>query len=75
MEDPVVAADGNTYERTEIARWFQRKRTSPLTNVPVTNVLLTPNLIIRSAIKEWQEGNRRSATRGFTGPTAGNRRR
>lgn len=67
MEDPVLAADGNTYERSEIMEWLRRKRTSPLTNVALENTCLTSNLVIRSAIKEWQEGTRRDATRGLMG--------
>jgi hypothetical protein len=67
MEDPILAADGNTYERYEITEWLRRKRTSPLTNVALENTWLTPNLVIRSAIKEWEEGTRRDATRGLTG--------
>ena len=31
MNDPVVAADGHTYERTAIERWIQDHDTSPLT--------------------------------------------
>ncbi|KAK9816505.1 hypothetical protein WJX72_001230 [[Myrmecia] bisecta] len=31
-EDPVVAADGHTYERSAIAEWFSRHDTSPMTN-------------------------------------------
>ena len=31
MEDPVVAADGHTYERTAIAEWLEHHDLSPLT--------------------------------------------
>ena len=30
MVDPVVADDGNTYERKEILKWIAVKSTSPL---------------------------------------------
>lgn len=73
MEDPVVAADGNTYERSEITAWFQVKRTSPLTNLPVENTRLTPNRVILSAIKEWLDGNRQTVSRGLTGGSTGRR--
>lgn len=36
--------------------------TSPMTNLPLSDSRLTPNLALRSAIKEWQDrhsGNRR----------------
>ena len=29
--DPVLAADGHTYSRAAIAKWFERRQTSPLT--------------------------------------------
>ena len=29
MRDPVIAADGHTYERAEIESWFANNRTSP----------------------------------------------
>ena len=32
MEDPVVTADGHTYDRAAIERWLQTHDTSPLTN-------------------------------------------
>lgn len=30
MSDPVVAADGVTYERESIHKWFQKHNTSPV---------------------------------------------
>jgi hypothetical protein len=35
MEDPVVAADGHTYERRAIEGWFEKHLTSPITNLPL----------------------------------------
>ncbi len=32
MQDPVVAADGYTYERHAIEQWLGAHRTSPMTN-------------------------------------------
>jgi hypothetical protein len=32
MRDPVVAADGFTYERSVIERWLRSNDTSPITN-------------------------------------------
>ena len=31
MRDPVICADGHTYERAEIESWFANNRTSPKT--------------------------------------------
>ena len=35
MVDPVVAADGHTYEREALARWLSEKNSSPLTGQPM----------------------------------------
>ena len=44
MNDPVIALDGNSYERVFITQWFQRGRvTSPLTNQPLGSTHLMPN--------------------------------
>jgi hypothetical protein len=48
--DPVSAADGHTYERKAITEWLERKKTSPLTNQPMTNVLY-PAVGVRNAIE------------------------
>jgi hypothetical protein len=44
LVDPVVAADGFTYERASIERWFREgKRTSPHTGAVLPNEILIPN--------------------------------
>jgi hypothetical protein len=55
MEEPVFAADGYSYEREAISGWIESHSTSPMTNLPLAHTNLTPNLTLRSAIKEWQE--------------------
>jgi hypothetical protein len=52
MEDPVVAADGFTYERAAISRWLQVAQRSPMTNKPMQRFLV-PNHALRSSIQEW----------------------
>eukprot|EP00197_Chlamydomonas_leiostraca_P000020 CAMPEP_0202886216 /NCGR_PEP_ID=MMETSP1391-20130828/42060_1 /ASSEMBLY_ACC=CAM_ASM_000867 /TAXON_ID=1034604 /ORGANISM="Chlamydomonas leiostraca, Strain SAG 11-49" /LENGTH=972 /DNA_ID=CAMNT_0049569485 /DNA_START=65 /DNA_END=2985 /DNA_ORIENTATION=+ len=54
MDDPVVAADGYTYEREAIRAWLSKSPTSPLTNLALEHCHLVPNLNLRSAIREWQ---------------------
>ena len=57
MIEPVVCADGHTYEKAAIENWLGRGRTtSPLTNaeLPRPHTLL-PNYALRSAIVEWRE--------------------
>ena len=52
MEDPVIAADGYTYERVEIEAWFMKTRTSPKTNEALLHTHLVPNRNLKNLIKE-----------------------
>lgn len=54
MSDPVIAADGHTYERIAIKKWFCNHSISPWTRRPLHSKELTSNLSIRSAIKRWE---------------------
>ncbi|CAN5294565.1 hypothetical protein BH10PSE19_BH10PSE19_11780 [soil metagenome] len=55
MSDPVRAADGFTYERAAIERWFKTSRgLSPMTGRPLPNQELTSNRAIREKIAEVQ---------------------
>ena len=52
MRDPVMCADGSTYERTAIETWFRKGHTtSPATNLPLTNTVLVPNTVLRQTIE------------------------
>ena len=51
MNDPVIAADGHTYERRAIERWLSQKNYSPMTGLminPPQRYCLAPNLWARS---------------------------
>ena len=56
MEDPVVAADGHTYERSAIEEWLARslkhsmKPISPKTNQELSSMTLVPNIALRNLI-------------------------
>jgi len=52
MHDPVVLADGLSYERAAIARWLETHDTSPRTNLPLVHKHLTPNITLRNAIRD-----------------------
>eukprot|EP01006_Ploeotia_vitrea_P058469 TRINITY_DN6948_c0_g1_i1.p1 TRINITY_DN6948_c0_g1~~TRINITY_DN6948_c0_g1_i1.p1 ORF type:complete len:1050 (+),score=160.55 TRINITY_DN6948_c0_g1_i1:228-3152(+) len=52
--DPVKAADGHTYERESIEKWFSRKKISPKTNEVVANTELAPNSELADAIHDWK---------------------
>jgi hypothetical protein len=49
MEDPVLAMDSFTYERAAIEAWFQRSDRSPMTNLPISRVLI-PNTSVKQLI-------------------------
>jgi serine/threonine protein kinase len=52
MEDPVMAADGNSYERRAIVRWLRGSDRSPCTNEVLHNETLTPNRQLKYAMQE-----------------------
>ncbi|GKY95070.1 hypothetical protein MPSEU_000471200 [Mayamaea pseudoterrestris] len=52
MRDPVVAADGHTYERTAIVRWLKTSDKSPLTGSLLPHKNLVPNYMLLSSIQE-----------------------
>ena len=55
MSDPVSTVDGQTYERSAIARWLARKKTSPLTGMALETTALIPNHALRKLIEEsWR---------------------
>ncbi|KAJ8770975.1 hypothetical protein K2173_022876 [Erythroxylum novogranatense] len=54
MHDPNVAADGFTYEGEAIRGWLDNGReTSPMTNLKLSHLNLTPNRALRLAIQDW----------------------
>jgi hypothetical protein len=55
MDDPVVAADGHTYNRFDIENWLKHHNTSPLTNEPLEHKILIPNIDKRRQINAWRE--------------------
>mmetsp|Transcript_19008 Transcript_19008/g.56986 ORF Transcript_19008/g.56986 Transcript_19008/m.56986 type:complete len:741 (+) Transcript_19008:233-2455(+) len=56
MTDPVVCADGQTYQREAIQSWLDSgKTTSPLTGAPLEHHILVPNYALRTMILEKAE--------------------
>lgn len=56
MIDPVVAADGFTYERSAISDWFAMgKRTSPKTNAEMPNLDLLPNFELKHRLESTDD--------------------
>lgn len=57
MRDPVVAADGHTYERAAMEEWFRSCRdaevTSPMTGFPLPSRILFANHNLRKSIADY----------------------
>ena len=51
MVEPVVAADGHTYERAAIARWLRESDKSPLTGSILPHKELVPNYVLLSSLE------------------------
>ncbi|XP_068756252.1 WD repeat, SAM and U-box domain-containing protein 1-like isoform X2 [Montipora capricornis] len=52
MCDPVIAADGYTYERASIEEWLKSgRKSSPMTNAPLKTTTLTPNRMLKNLIQ------------------------
>ena len=59
-EDPVMAADGFSYERREIENWFARgNRTSPKTNEELPHTFLVPNRDLKSTCQDFLDDVRK----------------
>lgn len=52
MKEPVMAADGFTYDRTAITNWIELNCTSPTTGAPITPRLY-PNKEKKIQIEQW----------------------
>jgi hypothetical protein len=52
MVDPVVAADGHTYERRAIQRWLHESDKSPLTGAVLEHKNLVVNYVLLSSVQE-----------------------
>jgi len=62
MIDPVVTADGITYDRSAIEEWFCKRRAvgdaqppSPMTGERLEHTTLVPNLCVRSFVRDYAE--------------------
>ena len=55
IEDPVIASDGFTYERSAIQRWMAENAVSPITKKALKFAELRDNLIIKSLLITYHE--------------------
>lgn len=52
FSDPVIAPDGQTYERFAIDEWLRVNKRSPLTNLYMERNLI-PNITVRQMVSEY----------------------
>jgi hypothetical protein len=52
LRDPVIAADGNTYERSAIQKWIEKTQTSPLSGETLEHILLSANRTLKKIIQD-----------------------
>lgn len=57
MCDPLLAADGHSYERRAIVAWLRTHGTSPITGARLAHRLVTPNHALRGVIAELVDGD------------------
>ncbi len=57
MCDPVICADGFSYERHAIEQHFRLSDKSPLTNVPLAQKIVIPNRALKNIIETWRKEN------------------
>ena len=62
MEEPVIAEDGQTYERAQIELWLSKNNKSPLTG-SVIGKKLTLNVKVRTTIQDLNEQRRKIESR------------
>ena len=53
MLDPVVAADGVTYDRSSISQWLLTRDTSPITGAPMSHGGLSVNTAVRAYVTAY----------------------
>ena len=57
MKNPVRCSDGFTYEESAIKEWLTtRRNTSPMTNLEIKVISLTPDADLRERIEEFRRG-------------------
>jgi len=65
MRRPVVAADGNTYERSAIRRWLRSSDMSPLTGTALKHKDLIPNYMLITSFQNGKQNEESSQVSQF----------
>lgn len=50
MKDPVIASDGQSYEKSQILKWLKNNDTSPMTGKKLDNKNVQENITLRKLI-------------------------
>jgi len=75
FEDPVIAADGHTYERSAIRYWLLNHETSPITNGILEHKRLESNHVVKQVIDELKgKGGTRAGGQGGASVRAGSKK-
>jgi hypothetical protein len=64
MRDPVVAADGHSYERKAIVRWFKKSSMSPITREELPHKHVVPNYMLLSTLQKENNAGGGDASTG-----------
>ena len=54
MRDPVMCADGHSYERSNIENWLKRSKCSPKTGLDLDNTVLISSLNLKIIIEAYR---------------------
>ena len=54
MRDPVITADGHSYERAAIEEWLRDHNTSPVTGLVLDNTNLITNVRLKAIIDDFR---------------------
>lgn len=52
MHDPVIATDGQTYERKNFLEWIEKSDKSPITGAALESNTLVPNMALKATIEK-----------------------
>jgi hypothetical protein len=68
MHDPVMATDGQTYERAAIEQWFQTHNTSPYSGAILSSKVLTPNWAIKQMMEAYSNPPKLNVSNAISKP-------
>jgi len=55
MEDPVILADGRSYERSAIETWLRTSQRSPMTGATLEHTHMLSNINLKALIEDWKD--------------------